>query len=57
MFCCNYVFQDSFEVANVEISQRLQAEGLSSQCDEGEKLMYIWRLYKKLEVCINHLLL
>ncbi|XP_025082081.1 trichohyalin-like isoform X2 [Pomacea canaliculata] len=42
-------FQDSFEVANVEISHRLQAEGLSSQCDEGEKLMYIWRLYKKLE--------
>lgn len=57
MFCCNFVFQDSFEVANVEISHRLQAEGLSSQCDEGEKLMYIWRLYKKLEVCINHLLL
>ena len=32
------------------ISQRLEADGLSPQCGEGEKLLYLWRLYQQLEV-------
>nr|KAG5696199.1 hypothetical protein BaRGS_021684 [Batillaria attramentaria] len=32
-----------------QITQRLEADGLSPQCGEGEKLLYLWRLYQQLE--------
>ncbi|XP_076451851.1 uncharacterized protein LOC143287616 isoform X2 [Babylonia areolata] len=32
-----------------QISQRLQEDGLSPQCGEGEKLLYLWRLYLQVE--------
>ncbi|XP_070207439.1 putative leucine-rich repeat-containing protein DDB_G0290503 isoform X2 [Littorina saxatilis] len=36
-----------------QISQRLEADGLSPQCGEGEKLLYLWRLYQQLEGDLN----
>ncbi|KAL8587363.1 hypothetical protein ACOMHN_045610 [Nucella lapillus] len=32
-----------------QISQRLQEDGLNPQCEEGEKLLYLWRLYQQVE--------
>lgn len=32
-----------------QITQRLEADGLSPQCGEGEKLLYLWRLYQQIE--------